>query len=90
MATMKDRSGSSYKAPVFLDGEDIKGKITIEMSKGKKIDHQGIKVELIGCVENMFDKSQSTNFIQLAQELEPPGYLSDTTSYNFSFNRVER
>ena len=33
------------------------------MSKGKRIDHLGIKVELIGAVENLFDKSQSTNFI---------------------------
>lgn len=39
------------------DGEDIKGKITIDMSKGKRLDHLGIKVELIGCIENLFDKT---------------------------------
>ena len=37
------------------------------MMKGKtKLDHLGIKVELVGCIENLFDKNQSTNFIQLA------------------------
>ena len=60
------------------------------MSKGKKLDHLGIKVELIGCIENLFDKTQSTNFIQLAQELEAPGTLTDSASYNFAFNRVEK
>ena len=63
MATQKDKGGQSYKAPVFLDGEDIKGKIIIDMSKGKRIDHQGIKVELIGTIENLIDKAQTTNFI---------------------------
>ena len=60
------------------------------MTKGKRIDHLGIKVELIGTIENLFDKTQTTNFIQLAQELEPPGFLTDTATYNFSFNRVEK
>ena len=61
------------------------------MLKGKtRIDHQGIKVELIGTIENLFDKNQTTNFIQLAQELEPPGALTDSIEYNFSFNRVEK
>ena len=60
------------------------------MSKGKRLDHLGIKVELIGQIENLFDKTQSTNFIQLAQEMEAPGTLTDTSTYNFAFNRVEK
>lgn len=44
----------------------MKGKIKIEMLKGKsKVDHLGIRVELIGVIENLFDKNQSTNFINL-------------------------
>jgi len=39
MASLRDRSGTTYKAPVFLDGEDIKGKVIIDMTKGKRIDH---------------------------------------------------
>ena len=61
------------------------------MLKGKsRVDHQGIRVELIGTIENQYDKSQTTNFIQLGQELEPPGALTDSTEYNFAFNRVEK
>ena len=44
----------------------MKGKITVELNKGKQLDHQGIKVELIGAVENLIDKNQTTHFIQLA------------------------
>jgi vacuolar protein sorting-associated protein 26 len=73
------------------DGDDVKGKIKIEMLKGKtKVDHLGIRVELIGVIENLFDKNQTTNFINLGQELEPPGALTDSCEYTFSFNRVEK
>lgn len=44
----------------------MRGKIKIEMLKNKsKVDHMGIRVELIGVIENLFDKSQTTNFINL-------------------------
>lgn len=59
MATVRDRSGQTYKAPVFLvskrerycdfgklitryvqDGDDVRGKIKIEMLKSKsKVEH---------------------------------------------------
>jgi vacuolar protein sorting-associated protein 26 len=61
------------------------------MLKGKsKVDHLGIRVELIGVIENLFDKNQTTTFINLGQELEPPGILTDSCEYTFSFNRVEK
>lgn len=56
-ATMKDRNGSSYKAPVFMDGEDVKGKVFVNLSNKKKLDHMGIRVELVGIIENLFDKT---------------------------------
>lgn len=84
MATVRDRNGQTYKAPVFLEYDDVKGKIKIEMLKGKsKVDHLGIKVELIGIIENLFDKNQSTTFINMAQELEAPGVLNDSVEYTF-------
>lgn len=32
-AQMKDRNGETYKAPVFMDGEDVKGKVYINLNK---------------------------------------------------------
>ena len=101
MATVRDRNGQTYKAPVFLvrnlpsislqEYDDVKGKIKIEMLKGKsKVDHLCIKVELIGIIENLFDKNQSTTFINMAQELEAPGVLNDSVEYTFQFNGVQK
>ena len=82
-ATMKDRNGASYKAPVFMDGETVEGKILIQLNKGKKLDHLGIRVELIGVIENLYDKAQNSTFLQLVRDLEPPGALTDNVSYDF-------
>jgi len=40
-----------------MDGEDIKGQVAIQLNKNKRIDHLGIRVELIGMIENLYDKS---------------------------------
>jgi len=55
--SLKDKNGQSFKAPVFKDGEDIKGQVSIQLNKNKKIDHLGIRVELIGVIENLYDKN---------------------------------
>jgi len=55
--TIKDKTGNTFKAPVFMDGEDIKGQVAIQLNKNKRIDHLGIRVELIGMIENLYDKS---------------------------------
>jgi len=89
-ATMKDRGGSTWKAPVFMDGEDVRGQVMINLNKGKKLDHLGVRVELIGVIENLYDKSQNTVFLQLVRDLEPPGALTDNVTYDFQFNRVEK
>lgn len=60
------------------------------MNKGKKLDHQGIKVELIGQMENLIDAKQNSTFLQLVRDLEPPGALTDNMTYNFEFRRAEK
>lgn len=89
-ATIKDRSGQTYKAPVFCDGEDVKGKVFVNLSKGKRLDHMGIRIELVGIIENLYDAKQNSTFLQLVRDLEPPGSLTDNMTYDFAFNRVEK
>jgi vacuolar protein sorting-associated protein 26 len=73
------------------NGEDIKGKVIINLNKGgKRVDHLGIRVELLGTIENVMEKGQSAyQFLSLVKDLEPPGSLTDNISYDFGFSRVE-
>ena len=72
------------------DGEDVRGQITVNLLKNKKLDHMGIRVELVGIIENNLDKNHNSIFTQLVRDLEPPGSLTDNMSYDFAFNRVEK
>lgn len=62
----------------------------INLTKGKRIEHLGIRVELIGVIENLYDQKQNTTFLSLVRDLEPPGVMTDNVSYDFAFNRVEK
>ena len=68
----------------------MKGKVFVNLNKGKRLDHMGIRVELIGVIENLYDPKQNSTFLQLVRDLEPPGGLTDNMTYDFSFNRVEK
>ena len=68
----------------------MRGQVVINLNKGKKLDHLGIRVELVGIIENLYDKSQNSVFLQLVRDLEPPGSLTDNSTYDFAFNRVEK
>lgn len=50
----------------------------------------GIRVELVGVIENSFDKTQNFQFLNLTWELEPPGLLSNDMTYDFDFKNVEK
>ena len=54
------------------------------------MDHQGIRIELIGHIDVLQDKSQSCDFVSIARELEAPGTLHDDKTYEFVFSKVEK
>ncbi|XP_057991554.1 vacuolar protein sorting-associated protein 26B-like isoform X2 [Hevea brasiliensis] len=45
---MKKENGHTVMVPLFQSQENIAGKISIEPLQGKKVEHNGIKVELLG------------------------------------------
>ena len=38
------------KCPLYLDGETVKGAVTIRPKDGKRLEHTGIKVQFIGLI----------------------------------------
>jgi len=70
--------------------EDISGKVIVKPLKDKKLEHQGIRIELIGHIEVIQDKSQSSDFVSITRELEAPGTLHDDKTYEFVFSKVEK
>ena len=86
----KDKNGNLIKIPIFLRGEDVSGKVVIKPTKGKKVEHQGIIIELIGHIEIIGDKNQSTDFKTLKNELQSPGIITEEKAYDFNFSKVDK
>jgi hypothetical protein len=40
------------KAPLYMDGESVKGAVTIRPKDGRRLEHTGIKVQFIGLIGN--------------------------------------
>jgi len=91
MADVKDENGRKEKFFLFYDGESVTGKVNITLHrKTGRIEHQGIKVELIGNIEMYFDRGTHLEFLSLTKELARPGELTQNTSFDFEFNQVEK
>eukprot|EP00605_Chrysophyceae_sp_TOSAG23-4_P002500 GSChrysophyteH1.ASY1.ANO1.2763.1 assembled CDS len=74
---VKVQGGESEWQLVYLGSESVRGTIEIATPNGKKIEHQGIKVERIGQIEMIGDRlSSPTKFTQLVKLLDSAGSYS--------------
>jgi len=65
-------------------------KVEIKLTNGKKIEHQGIKVELIGDIEFFYNRTNHSQFLYLSAELAEAGELKYNSNYPFEFKNVEK
>ncbi len=47
---MKLEKNRREKAPLYMDGESVKGAVTIRPKDGRRLEHTGIKVQFIGTI----------------------------------------
>jgi len=89
--SFKNKSGEETRLATFFDREDVCGKLIINMKSVKKFEHLGIKIELIGAIEQNQDKKNCTKFITLTRDLEPPSSIcNEVTTLPFRFTNVEK
>mmetsp|Transcript_90446 Transcript_90446/g.255306 ORF Transcript_90446/g.255306 Transcript_90446/m.255306 type:complete len:303 (-) Transcript_90446:104-1012(-) len=89
-APLSSREKKGERAYIFTDGEDVSGTAVVSVRPGKKLDHQGIKVELIGQCDMFHDKSGSYDFFSITKDLEPPGALFESKQYKWKFGAVDK
>eukprot|EP00386_Alphamonas_edax_P010812 GDKI01034616.1.p1 GENE.GDKI01034616.1~~GDKI01034616.1.p1 ORF type:complete len:300 (+),score=115.03 GDKI01034616.1:128-1027(+) len=88
--TVLGRDKKGERVPIYSDGEDVSGSAVVSVKPGKKLDHQGIRVELIGQVDMLYDKANSYDFFSITKDLEPPGSLWESKQYKWKFNAVDK
>jgi len=85
----KNENGEIENLYLFTGKENIAGTVHVKL-KGKKVEHLGMKIELIGHIELLYDRGNPYEFTSLVRELEGPGDLTDSKSYPFEFTNVEK
>jgi len=79
------------KLPIFYTKEAVQGNVTIVVPPSKRIEHAGIKIELLGQIEMFYDRGNHYEFTSLVQELAAPGELTEgTITHPFQFLNVEK
>ncbi|CAD8186298.1 unnamed protein product [Paramecium octaurelia] len=89
-ARFNDKQQGFIKLPVYQGDDDISGVVDLKMNKNKKIEHLGIRIELIGRIEILNDQKQSSDFMSMGRELEAQGILMEDKTYKFQFNKFEK
>ncbi|KAK4278767.1 hypothetical protein QN277_016567 [Acacia crassicarpa] len=86
---LRRENGQSVMVPLFHSQENIVGELIIEPLYGKKMEHNGVKIELLGQIELYFDRGNFYDFTSLVRELDVPGELYERKTYPFEFSTVE-
>eukprot|EP01125_Pyxidicula_operculata_P015059 TRINITY_DN508_c0_g2_i1.p1 TRINITY_DN508_c0_g2~~TRINITY_DN508_c0_g2_i1.p1 ORF type:complete len:358 (+),score=94.51 TRINITY_DN508_c0_g2_i1:36-1109(+) len=80
----------TQKLLLYTGLDPVKGKVICKVKPGKKVDHEGIKVEFIGQIDVVYDRGNHYDFISQVQELSGPGSISGETVFDFDFSSVEK
>jgi len=84
----------------------VSGTVSVHIQAGKKLEHAGIKVELIGQIgkvggvvrvtlmpgtaELFYDRSNPYEFTSMVIDLESPGEMVSSKSYPFAFKNSDK
>ena len=84
---VKVPGGDPVDMLVYKGHESVSGTVEVAAPPGKKVEHQGIKIELIGQIEMLNDRlSSPTKLTPYVKELDGPGTLASNKSFPFEFN----
>ena len=98
---MSNAYGNKLECPTFYGLEPIKGSIQIILNNSQKLEHSGIKIELIGEIDihindnnenNSYSSSNQFNrFLSLTNTISNKGFLNkEVNIFNFEFKGVEK
>ncbi|CAN8323937.1 unnamed protein product [Cochlearia groenlandica] len=89
---IKKDNGQAVMNPLFQSQETIAGKVCIEPYQGKKVEHNGVKVEPWSNRygrEMYFDRGNFYDFTSLVRKLDVPREIYERKTYPFEFSTVE-
>lgn len=88
-ATVKAKGEGVETLPLYTNKDTIAGQVKVSSTGGKKLDHLGIKVQLLGQIELYNSRGHYHDFVRLVRDLAFPGELTVQEVHDFEFGNVE-
>ncbi|KAK9823987.1 hypothetical protein WJX72_006812 [[Myrmecia] bisecta] len=88
-ATVKAKGNETEQLPLYTNRDTIAGEIKVSNVPGKKVEHQGVKVQLLGVIELATERGTPHEFLALVRDLAPPGEIIAPQTFTFEFNNVD-
>ncbi|NWW29961.1 VP26A protein, partial [Panurus biarmicus] len=79
-AEIKTEDGKVEKHFLFYDGESVSGKVNVSLKHGKRLEHQGIRIEFVGQIEKKLKDSLQQNTLKNSMAV---GFIKPIRSVNF-------
>ena len=86
---LKGGNHSVEYLPLYKNKDTVKGLVKVIPIPGKRVEHLGIRVQLVGEIVLASDKGHPHEILSLVRDLAPPGELMSQQVYPFEFKSVE-
>lgn len=87
--TVKGKKGEKEELSLYSNKDTVRGIVKIIPIPGKRVEHLGVRVQLLGQIELATEKSHPHEFLSLVRDLAPPGEIISQQSLPFEFKAVE-
>lgn len=67
---IKNKPGEPDTVPVFTNKDTLSGSVKVSPVPGKRVEHQGIRVQLVGEIETVSERGHPHEFLSLGKNLE--------------------
>jgi vacuolar protein sorting-associated protein 26 len=82
MVDVKQDKNRREKVPLYMDGESVKGAVTVRPKDGKRLEHTGIKVQFIGTIgSHPFGKA--VEHTEMRADVVPEMFFDRGNHYEF-------
>lgn len=79
------------RMPIFNENTTkLEGSVKIKLMNNKKLDHLGIKIEMVGQIICFNQAIQSSNFMSNGLDFENTGTLLESNDYDFNFDYFQK
>ena len=86
---VKGKKGVEETRPLYTNKDTISGVVKVVPIPGKRVEHLGLRVQLLGEIELASEKGRPHEFVSLVRDLAPPGEFVSQQQFNFEFKSVE-